>query len=890
MILNINRHILIVFLFLLCKTDVLSQSKDRLQNLTNKIFDLYKDQKYDSAIVISDILLSEAEKNTNTHYIIVAAYNKAQSLSQLNKTKEAADFYYKALRLCADTSERKQKAGIYNNLGVLNFNQGNITTAKQYFREEINLKKQIGDPVLLVNGLINLSAMHLRLKEYDSSSYVLNEVEIVLKKLNKPKLSAHYFLTRGNYFRFIEKLDSAAHYYNKSLAVWLQLNNKEEALRPLFNLGNIYHIKGEFKKALNNYLQANEITDSLKLLPEKIKVCGNIAELYYDIKEFKQSADLFRTYIELKDSLRKKDINAYAIQLDKQFKTEKEIADYAIKLDKQFQTEKNKEIIQQQKLELSEHKNRLYLSLFIVALCIITIIIIVVYLTFKKRLRIKTEDAKKKFFSNVVHEIRTPLSMISAPLKLLKPKLNSTDDLYNIDMAEKSIGRLNELINQMLDISKIESSKYTLTETFGDLELFFNQMIKNYSKMASEKNIVFLHQLQIGSKTTFFDKDALEKITGNLLSNAIKYTPEGSQAGIDIYTEEREAGINLVINVWDTGPGISEKEQEKIFNRFYRSSNVATSTKGVGIGLSLVKELVELLRGDIELKSAEGKGAVFTVNILLKNKDEKTNFNISSASFNNETKSRILIAEDDADILDFNANYLEKNELKVLKAHNGKEAIDLLEKTLPDLIITDLMMPQMDGLSFLKTIKSNPASDHIPVIILSAKTSAESRMEALKLGAQAYISKPFLPDELLTLVLNQIEIVSKKKNEFKELIQQADIKTEEKFTGTEPYTKKLFKIVFEQLDNPDLSVEALADLMATNRSHFQRKVKAITGLSPSEIIKTIRLEKAKELLLAKSGNITEVAYSTGFSSQSYFTRCFTQHFGISPTQMLHGKK
>ena len=187
-------------------------------------------------------------------------------------------------------------------------------------------------------------------------------------------------------------------------------------------------------------------------------------------------------------------------------------------------------------------------------------------------------------------------------------------------------------------------------------------------------------------------------------------------------------------------------------------------------------------------------------------------------------------------------------------------------------------------------IELSKINSKIPVIILSAKASPESRIEALKLGAQAYLVKPFLPDELLSLIVNQVDILSKKKTEFKELVLQPEIKVEQKFVGTEPYTQKLFKLIFEQIDNSELSVEGLADTMATNRSHFQRKVKTITGFSPSELIKTIRLEKAKELLLTKSGNITEVAYQTGFSSQSYFTRCFTQHFGISPTQMLHPTK
>jgi len=439
----------------------------------------------------------------------------------------------------------------------------------------------------------------------------------------------------------------------------------------------------------------------------------------------------------------------------------------------------------------------------------------------------------------------------------------------------------------MLDISKIESTTYNLNETFGDLDIFFNQLISNYTKTATEKNIILLHRINLQSKLAFFDKDALEKITGNLLSNAIKYTPNNRQVGIDVFGDETETGYKLSINVWDTGVGISEGEQQKIFTRFYRSSVTANSTKGVGIGLSLVKDLVDLLKGTIEVKSSEGKGAAFSVNLILKVTEKESAIESVIAD---EDSSVVLLVEDDEEILNFNANYLGKKGYSVLKSKNGKEALALIEKILPDIIITDLMMPEMDGATLLKTIRKQESTNHIPVIVLSAKASAESRMEILKLGAQAYLAKPFLPDELFILVLNQIEILSKRKTDFIQQIAQPEKTVEEKYVGTEPYTQKLFTLIFREIDNSELSVEGLADMMATNRSHFQRKIKAMIGLSPSELIRTIRLEKAKELLIAKKGNITEVAYQTGFSSQSYFTKCFTQHFGSSPTQMLQSNK
>jgi signal transduction histidine kinase/CheY-like chemotaxis protein/AraC-like DNA-binding protein len=873
-------------------------AQEQLQKLADKARIFANEQEYDSALVYSAKLERDAFKANSDHYRIKSYIISATAYAYLNNLHEAQDSYYKGLKLCTNDKEIEQRAIIYSGIGSLNFMQGNYAVAKSNYRDEIGLRILQKDTVRLMNNLMNLSAIHRRLKEYDSSQLVLDKVRKIMGSIKNETVTAYFYNSIGTHFQSrynqnpaaVSDLDSALLYYTLALEKWKEMKNETEALVPLFNVGLLYQQKKQFDKALPNYLEAyRRIISKPGLLNERITLYGSLAELHYDRKEFLKAADQFRRYIEFKDSVGKVSVSNYALKLDKQFQTDKEIADYAIRLDKKFHAQKSKELIQDQQLAIEKQDKKLYFFLVLILIAVMALIIAGIYFFFRKKLDKEIEEAKKKFFSNVVHEIRTPLSMINAPLKTLKKKYTNEEDLYYIDVAERNVGRLNELINQMLDISKIESSKYTLSETYGDLELFFSQLIKSYETSAKEKEIHFFSQFHFGTKVTFFDKDAIEKITANLLGNAIKYSPAHSKVGIDVFTEDNEAGVQLEISIWDTGPGISPQEQEKVFGRFYRSSETATKTKGAGIGLSLVKDLVELHRGDIELKSELGKGSVFTVNITLKNQKDGAITNVAPAN-TNTSNPIIMLVEDDEEILAFNAKYLEKNNFTVLKAHHGKEAIDLLEKTLPDLIITDLMMPEIDGLSLLKSIRLNKGTDHIPVIILSAKAASDSRIEALKAGALAYLAKPFLPDELLSLVINQLEILTKRKTEFKEKIEQPALKTEEKFVGTEPYTQKLFKLIFEQLDDHELSVEGLADMMATNRSHFQRKIKSLTGFSPSELIKAVRMEKAKELLLAKKGNITEVAYLTGFSSQSYFTRCFTQHFGTSPTQMLHDQK
>jgi signal transduction histidine kinase/CheY-like chemotaxis protein/AraC-like DNA-binding protein len=851
-----------------------SNAQKSLKSIDKELGECYDRKQFDSAFFLSEQLLKEARKKDSSLYIVKALYQKALSLNAMDSVKLAIDVYYEGLKACKDTSHNRYKASILNNLGVINSEQKNFDVAKSYHKQEIQTRKEIGDTARIITGLINLSSMHRRLKELDSSGYVLAQAKAFMGVQRDSKTFAHFNHAMGTHFQTLYKrdslssqLDSAVKYYSSSLNTWIKLKNMKEALRPLFNMGLIYHARKDFAKALENYKKAEEIVTNGKLEQEKVTVYGNLAELYWDMGDFRRSSDYFRTYIETKDALQKEEVNYYALELDKQ-----------------HQSEKQKEIIQAQKLELAERNKRMYLYLFLAALAFVLLILIIGYFSFTKRLRLRVEAAKKKFFTNVVHEIRTPLSMIQAPLSVLRSKAHSQEDESQFELAERNVKRLNELITQMLDISKIETDKYVLNATFGDLELFFLHIVSNYSKMALEKNIALITNFNFNSKLAFFDKDALEKITGNLLDNAIKYSTVGSQVGISAGSDETEHGIELYMNVWDTGIGIPLADQQNIFNRFYRSSKTKGESSGTGIGLSLVKDLVDLQKGTISFASEEGSGSSFAVNLSLKNAGQISGAFTSAGS--GVSAYQVLLVEDDRDILDFNAGLLAKNNLNVLRATTAEEALKLIEKNLPDLIVSDIMLPGMQGAEFLRTIRKNPETDHIPFIVLSAKLSVPSRMDLLDAGAQNYLTKPFLPNELVAVVLNQLEILDKRKKEFKQLIEAPEKKTDEKFTEQDPYIKKLYEMILKNLDDASFSVERLADLMAINRSHFQRKVKALTGFSPSEIIKTIRLEKAKELLLKKAGNVTEVADLTGFSSQSYFTKCFTEHFGVTPTQIV----
>jgi len=827
----------------------------------------------DTVIILSKIAL-ELNKEFNDENIQATAFGAiAEAYSYKSQFDSTLSYYLKAIPIAEKLGSTKKMSNYYNGIGGVFYQLGNIEKAVSYMQKAAAIKLKDGDLLYYATINCNIAGAFQRLGKYNEAIAILRDSELKLKNFNNVEILANLYNSLGSaYFLQNKNLDSVEYFYKKNINLITDSNQDAFRLAAYINLSDLYIEKNKFDLAELNLLKALSIINKLNRGLEKINVYHILSSLYEKKKEFELALNYKNLEFSLHDSL---------------FNTEKQ--QVIEELETKYQTEKKDLQIKQQELIIEKETNKQNKLIILFALVLFILTIVTVYFLFKKQSQKAIEEAKQKFFSNVVHEIRTPLTTIQAPLNLLKQSKNSPDEIFNIDLAEKSILRLNELVNQMLDISKIETSNYKLNQSLGSLSLFFNDLVKTYSVIALEKNINLVLQQNTDNQLVFFDKDALEKITGNLLSNAIKYTSANKQIGLTInqtepLADELEETINLEITVWDSGLGISKQEQEKIFDRFYRSSSTSKKEKGVGIGLALVKDIVDVYNGKINLVSEVNRGSTFTVTLNLKKQSDYTF--VTSAVSNKELCKQILIIEDDINILEFNARLLQSNNYLVIKAENGIDALQLLEKTLPDLIICDVMMPKMDGAEFLQNLKSNETTNHIPVIFLSAKASANSRLEILNLGAQAYLTKPFLPNELLALVKNQLAVITKKQNDFVQVISKPEKTAEEKFIGSEPYTQKLFKLIFSKLDSPELTVENLADLMATNRSHFQRKIKTITGFSPSELIKIIRLEKAKEFLLAKKGNITEVAYMVGFSSQSYFTKCFAEYFSKTPSEML----
>jgi signal transduction histidine kinase/ligand-binding sensor domain-containing protein/AraC-like DNA-binding protein/AmiR/NasT family two-component response regulator len=535
----------------------------------------------------------------------------------------------------------------------------------------------------------------------------------------------------------------------------------------------------------------------------------------------------------------------------------------------------------------------------------------------KKNLQLEEADrTKTRFFTNISHEIRTPLSLILGPLDKLTGENadgNGNDSIFQV--MKRNGQRLMQLVNQLLDISKLDSGKMKIILSETDIFKRLRILAYEFLSLAETKDIRYIVDIPSGELVSLIDMDKTEKIISNLLSNAFKFTQPGGTVWCSIRkpdNNEKEASDIIEIRVKDTGPGISAEHIEKIFDRFYRvEEHQGKDRAGTGIGLSLTREFVDLLHGSIDVRTSPGKGSEFIVTLPLGKEHLSGNEYIFAASETpepvapnihhealiarhteehgeKEQRVTILVAEDNNDL----KNYIRENlesAYRVITADDGKEASNLAFTMIPDLVVTDLMMPVLDGISLCRMLKEDERTSHIPVIMLTAKATAEERIEGFVTGADDYIVKPFSINELKVRIANLIAIREKLRHKYRDHL---DFRIPEIQSASmdDRFMEKIYKIIRENLRNFDFDAGMLHEKAGMSRVHLFRKLKALTGLSPGTLIRRVRLETGAMYLLNHSGNITEVSNSVGISNPSYFTKCFRRHFGMSPKEYKSSKQ
>ena len=503
---------------------------------------------------------------------------------------------------------------------------------------------------------------------------------------------------------------------------------------------------------------------------------------------------------------------------------------------------------------------------------------------------------KLQFFTNVSHEVRTPLSLILAPLDRLIVSLRESPYASDLRLIQKNANRLLRVINQILDFRKVEGKQEKLAVREIDLVPFVGEIKSYFDSMASVSAISYTFTSSIKQCTLWIDPDLLERVFFNLLSNAFKFTPEGGSVRIEL-TEE---GDRVFIQVIDTGSGIRPANLPHLFDRFYTEDR----SMGTGIGLHLVKEYIHMHGGEIHVESEPGQRTTFTV-CLRKGKAHFEDSDLMETSVSHqayeasrlddsETKEilsktypyTILITEDDDEVRCFLERELSLH-FKIRTAANGKDALRVLEEEEISLVVSDVMMPEMNGFELCRTIKSQLPFSHIPVILLTALTDERQRIFGITGGADDYIQKPFHTDYVKIKIIHLLQERQKLRERLLEKLRDNKLllsEPEKVESIDDAFLRKFAEQIEAVYADPEYNVEKLSETLGLSRGHLHRKIKELTGTAPVEFLRTYRLNKATQLLRQNAYTVSEVAYRTGFSSPAYFSKCFKAVYGVTPTE------
>ncbi|MBV5314471.1 MAG: response regulator [Prolixibacteraceae bacterium] len=501
------------------------------------------------------------------------------------------------------------------------------------------------------------------------------------------------------------------------------------------------------------------------------------------------------------------------------------------------------------------------------------------------------DQLKLRLFTDISHELKTPLTLISLPLqKLLNKAEQQHEAKDSLELIYTNVQRLTNLVNQVVDFRRLEAGKIQLEISPGDLVLHLRNIANYYTPLAHEKNIRFEFQCNLQELWAKYDADKLEKIVVNLLSNAFKFTPENEKVELSVQIDLPVSQLQLWVT--DSGPGIPKEMQQNIFDRFYRLRNEKLNRiPGSGIGLSLVKELVNLYQGSIDVISDGLHGTTFQVRLPLAAAEKIAELTVKKeeypdfSQFETTEKPCILLIEDEEPMLRFVAKEL-NNYFEVKGVGSVEKAFEWLNTEMPDLIISDVMLPGMTGMEFCKMLKSEPLTSHLPVILLTARDSEEDIVEGLGAGADDYITKPFRMNELIARCFNLIENRRRMKDRFADQ-EELEANTFAQNPADQEFLDKAIRIVFENLDNSEFDVPQFCQHMNMSKTLLYSKLKSLTGQSATEFVRNIRLKEAKKLLLNNDHQqtIAEISYRVGFNDPLYFSRCFRKYFGVPPSEV-----
>lgn len=756
--------------------------------------------------------------------------------------------------------------------------------------QALEMAKKINSEALINDIYLRLADMNGLLGKYARAKHFADLAFAYYQKEDDVKRMAKTYLVYMNYYYAVDDIYTAGQKLEEGIAYLSQKDSPEQLANMLTMYGDYYReMRNDCENALVQFQKAKTIYDSIQLNfnDNYLYLTEGMARCYAETQNFEKAYAFYQTAYETKRDLVKKANNDLTRELETKYQSEKKEQQIAL--------------LASQK-ELTEQRNKNERLLFLGSLLLFGIVSLFIYFQYRSRQKTNSrlrelDKAKSTFFTNISHEFRTPLTLIYGPLEdQLSSKNLSHTERKNLNMALQSTNRLKDLVDQLLALSKLESRNLKLQVQHGNLPQFLTAQAEAFFFNCSEKNITYTVCIEKDEVVDWFDRDVMEKVVCNLIGNAIKYTPEQGT----ITVTGCRTGQEYKITIQNSGSQIKPEEQNKIFERFYKTS---TQSPGAGIGLALTKELTELHHGSIALKSDEHGITEFTVKIPIDkdafkddeifcgtiSKTEKITptpepYGMEKTVAMPEDTPVLLVVDDNQDVRSYVSSIFE-NTYIVLCAKDGNEGFEMALEQIPDIVISDVMMPEEDGFGLTKHLKEHQLTSHIPVILLTAKNQITAKLEGMGIGADAYVTKPFNPQLLRAHVDNLLENRRRLHQRFAQevVLTPKDIAIS---SQDEKFLERLQEVLDEHLTKADFATDSFASEMAISRMQLHRKLKALTGQSTTEFIRSQRLKLASKLLKIDKISISEVGYAVGFNDPSYFTKCFKKEFGSSPSEYI----
>lgn len=859
---------------------------------------------FSKALSFHRLALSAAVELDDTISMSQAYNNIGTDLRRIGLLPEAANNHFTALSLSesygdvSDNLNRKNHVISLNGLGNIALSLNFYDEAEEFFR------KALRDEIMLDSGLgqainhANIGAIFQQKKMYDSAFYYYEKSmefnQMIGSKLGIALCHKHI----GNIYEQKSKFIDAEKEYLISYDLLSELDDKWHWLEACLAVARINLKKNHVDHAEEYLQQAKQIAEQIKS-PEHMSEVYALYEMYYSQRgQYKEALENNKLSAIYTDSVSSVQMSNQTINMRLDYergKSQKQIS--------KLNEEKEAQIRQ---------KRLVFLGSILVTILSFTLLGILYYgyrmRTKSNRTLKRLDKARSDFFTNVTHEFRTPLTIILGHSRQLQESNNisSSESKRFLSNIEKQGNQMLKLVNQMLDMAKLSARVDHPKWKSGDVIVFVKMIVEMFRSYAEDKKVELSFISEERSITMDFVPNYIETICQNLISNAIKYTPEGGKVAVSLSLRQDN---KLVLKVIDDGIGISNKEIEQIFEVFYRSENVS-HTEGSGLGLAHTRRLAHRMGGEVTVKSKLNQGSVFTlilptkqaspienvepwvpetaepsmVSLIMEGdstRDTSPDFTIDDESAIGDVRSTILVVEDNKDII-YYIDAILKDKYRIVVAFDGVEGIEKALKEMPDLILSDVMMPRKDGFALCQEVKSSPILNHIPIILLTAKTSHDDKLGGLKCGANAYIEKPFKEEELKITIKNLLDAAAIMKDKYMRAVFRDTSK--EPVDANMDFLQKVTDLIYRKIDSEEMTPGYLAEELCITITQLNRKINNISGLSTSAYILNVRVEHAKKLLAKNALSVTEVAQACGFLDVSYFSRTFKKYTGVTPSQ------